>query len=90
MRIAPVAEVKSHFSSFLRECAEGPVIVTKNGRPVAVLIGIREDEDLERLVLAHSPKFREILDAAERRIEKGAGVGHQDFWNASRANKRKP
>ncbi len=37
MKIAPVAEVKARFSAYLRRCQDGPVIITKNGRPVAVL-----------------------------------------------------
>jgi hypothetical protein len=30
--------------------------------------------------LAHSRKLRAILDAADRRIDKGAGIGHDEFW----------
>ena len=38
MKIASVADVKARFSSFLRESKEGPVIVTRNGKPVGVLL----------------------------------------------------
>jgi prevent-host-death family protein len=38
MKIAPVADVKSRFSAYLKASEEGPVIVTRNGKPVAVLI----------------------------------------------------
>jgi prevent-host-death family protein len=82
MKIAPVADVKTHFSTYLEQCQEGPVIVTKNGRPVAVLNAASEDGELERLVLAHTPRFRHLLDAAEQRIQQGKGVKHEDFWMA--------
>ncbi len=38
MRIAPVAEIKACFSAYLKASTEGPVIVTKNGKPVAFIL----------------------------------------------------
>lgn len=80
MKIASVAEVKARLSSYLQASAAGPVVVTRNGKAVAVLLGVADDEELERLVLAHSRKLRAILDAADRRIEEGAGISHEEFW----------
>jgi prevent-host-death family protein len=82
MKIAPVAEVKARFSSYLEDCEEGPVVVTKNGRPKAVLVAARDEEELERLILAHTPKFMGLLRAAERRIKRGQGIKHRKFWKA--------
>jgi prevent-host-death family protein len=80
MRIASVAEVKAQLSSYLKAAAEGPVVVTRNGKAVAVLLGVEDDEELEGLLLAHSRKLRAILDAADGRIEAGAGIPHDEFW----------
>src|SRR5262245_41768441 len=80
MKIASVAEVKARLSSYLKASATGPVVVTRNGKAVAVLLGVQDDEELERLLLANSRKLRAILDAADRRIEEGAGIGHDEFW----------
>src|SRR4051794_36893303 len=80
MKIASVAEVKARLSSYLQASATGPVVVTRNGKAVAVLLGVRDDEEVERLILAHSRKLRAILDAADRRIDEGAGIGHDEFW----------
>jgi prevent-host-death family protein len=44
MKIAPVADVKARFSAYLKESEEGPVIVPRNGRPVAVLISMEDEE----------------------------------------------
>ena len=82
MKIAPVAEVKAQFSRYLDEAQESPVVITRNGRPVAVITGITDPDDLERLVLAHTPRFRRLIDAAERRIAKSGGVPHDEFWAA--------
>ena len=80
MKIAPVAEIKAQFSAYLKEAATGPVVVTKNGRPIAVLLGLTDQDEIERLVLAYSPKFQAMLDAAEARIRVTGGIPHDEFW----------
>jgi len=80
MKIAPVAEVKAQFSHYLDEAQESPVVVTRNGRPVAVITGIEDPDDLERLVLSHTPRFRRLIEAAERRIAESGGIPHDQFW----------
>ena len=80
MKIASVAEVKAKFSGYLRRSKEGPVVVTKNGKPVAVLLAVEDEEELERLLLAYSPQLKQILEAAERGLREGRGKRHEEFW----------
>ncbi len=97
MRIAPLAEVKARLSAFLNECEkEGPVVITRNGRPVAVLLAPVDEEDLEGLLLARSPRFQALLEKSRRSIRSGKGLKHKDFWKAvvqrqqrARVSKRK-
>jgi prevent-host-death family protein len=88
MKVASVADVKAKLSAYLDASAKGPVVVTRNGKAVAVLLGVRDDDELERLILAHSPKLNAILDAAERRIKEGKGIGHEEFWKRAESSKR--
>ena len=80
MKIAPVVEVKAKFSAYLEECKEGPVVVTKNGKPVAVILSVVDEDELERLILAHSPKFQAILRRGREQIRAGQGIEHEEFW----------
>jgi prevent-host-death family protein len=80
MKIASVADVKARFSAFLKSTEDGPVVVTRNGKPVAVLLAVADEDDVERLLLAHSPRFQAILQTAERQIREGQGIYHADFW----------
>ena len=82
MKITSVADMKAHFSAYIEKYKDGPVIVTKHGRPVAVLVSMLEDDELERFILAHTPRFRRLLDAAEERIQQTGGVKHDDFWGS--------
>jgi len=86
MRIASVADVKARFSGYLKASEEGPVIVTKNGKPVAMLLSVKDEEEIERMILAYSPKFQSILQTAEQQIREGKGIKHEDFWREVEAD----
>lgn len=96
MKIASVADVKARLSAYLKASQEGPVVITRNGKAAAVLLAVTDEEELERLVLAHSPKFQALLDKSRRRIEETGGIPHDDFWrevaaeNRERARKGRP
>ena len=85
MRIAPVAEVKARFRAYWKACMDGLKVVARHGKPVAVLQSVEDEEELERLVLAFSPKFRAILDAARQQIRETGGIGHKQFWQVIEA-----
>jgi hypothetical protein len=38
------------------------------------------ENELERLMMAHSPRLQEILAAAQQRIDAGAGISDEEFW----------
>ena len=80
MKIAPVAELKAQLSAYLKSSAEGPVVVTRHGKPVAVLLSIQDEDELERLVLAYTPRFQGMLEAAREQIRETGGVGHRELW----------
>jgi prevent-host-death family protein len=92
MRIAPLADVKARLSAYLDECGvEGPLVITRNGKAVAVLLVPHDDDDLERLMLGRSPRFQAMLDRSRQSIEEGKGLSEKSFWDAvrKRAKQRK-
>ncbi len=58
---------------------------TKNGKPVALLLSVKDAEEIERLLLAYSPKFKNIMHVAERQVREGRGIKHDDFWRETEA-----
>ena len=81
MKIASVAEVKSQFSAFLKSSEAGPVVVTRNGRPVAVIVGVQDEDEIERLLMAYSPRLRAILDSSRRQYREGKWLNEEEFWS---------
>jgi antitoxin (DNA-binding transcriptional repressor) of toxin-antitoxin stability system len=55
-------------------------VITKNGKPVAVLLPMEDDDELERLTLAYSRRFQAILHEAREQIRATSGISHDDFW----------
>jgi prevent-host-death family protein len=85
MRIAPLADVKARLSAYLDQCgSEGPIVITRNGKPAAVLLVPHDDDDLERLMLSRSPRFRALLDRSRKSIREGKGLSEKAFWEAVR------
>ena len=88
MKTASVADVQARLSDYLKATRQGPVVVTRNGKPVAVLLAVTDEEELERLALAHSPKFRAIVQKSMQQIQAGKGLPHEEFWRQIEAENR--
>ena len=69
MKTKTVVEARNHFSRTLDEARRDVIIVTRNGKPVAAIQAI-DDEDLEDLLLERSEKFWKMI----ARARKGKGV----------------
>jgi prevent-host-death family protein len=83
MKIAPLADVKARLSAYIEECeTDGPIIITRNGKPAAVLLAPEDDDDLERLILGHSPRFQALLENSWKKIKEGKGLSSSAFWRA--------
>ena len=87
MKVATQNEVAADFAKYVKAAKKGPVVVTSRGKPVAVLLTSESDEDVERLLMGHSPKLQSILEAARKRFREGRGIPHEDFWEEVEAEK---
>jgi PHD/YefM family antitoxin component YafN of YafNO toxin-antitoxin module len=94
VKVATQSEVAADFAEYVKATKSGPVVVTSKGKPVAVLLRTDGEEDLERLLMGHSPELQSILEAARKRFRQGRGIAHETFWrevaadNASRVPRR--
>ncbi|MBI4601817.1 MAG: type II toxin-antitoxin system Phd/YefM family antitoxin [Planctomycetes bacterium] len=89
MKIAPLAKVKDQLSAYIDASKESPIVVTRNGKPVALLTPILEDDDLDRLLLAHNPKFLRLLEEARARVRAGLYLTNDQFWQELQRRRRK-
>ena len=71
MRIESLREVKAKLSKIVRDLPlDRSVVITKNGRPCAVLFPVTKETDLESLLLAQNKDFWRMFDRAHKEGEK--------------------
>ena len=84
MRIASLADVKARLSAYVEQCkTEGPVVITRNGKAVAVLLAPLDDDDLESILIARSPRFQALLEQSRQSIQANKGLLEDEFWKAA-------
>jgi prevent-host-death family protein len=71
MKIESLREVKAKLSKIVKDLpSDRSVVITKNGRPCAVLFPVTEETDLESMLLAQRKEFWQVLDRAHQEGEK--------------------
>lgn len=80
MKIESLREVKAKLSRIIKELPlENSVVITKNGRPCAVLFPVTEETDLESMLLAQRKDFWQIFDRAHKEGEKKGFTNLEDL-----------
>jgi prevent-host-death family protein len=81
MTIVALSEAKSKLNGYIDQAQEtGPIVITRNGKAVAVLLAPESDADLELILMQHSKRLKAILEEARTSFAKGTQLTHQDVW----------
>ena len=78
MKIVPLNEVKNRFSKYLELSKREDIVVTKNGRPAAILHAVT-DEDLEDYLFESDPRFIARIEALRREFQREGGTPLADL-----------
>ena len=75
--VIPLTELKTHTSEVVRRLEESgrPVLLTRNGRGVAVLLSVDAYDDYQ--VATEQDALRRAIEAAERQVSAGQDVAHE-------------
>jgi prevent-host-death family protein len=89
MKIESVRVVRDRLSEMIKTLPDGPVIITKNGRPCAALVSLGENTDLEAFLITHNPRLVSLM---ERGISDPGGIPLEEVEREvrRRARKQKP
>jgi prevent-host-death family protein len=49
MKTISISEIKNHLGIYVEKTKESPIIITKNGKPIAALLNIQSEHDLEHI-----------------------------------------
>jgi prevent-host-death family protein len=82
------AKMAAQFNDFLDASREQPVLVTRNGKPVAVLLAVQDKAEAEQLALGRSRSLRSVLQEAHEQLQKDGGIPHAQFWQDVEQSRR--
>lgn len=73
--IRPMSEVRNGMASFIKQVhdTKRPVIITKRGKGVAVLLSANEFEAMQEKI-----ELLSDIQTSLNQLEKGAGISHKD------------
>lgn len=78
MRRVPLSEIKSNLSRFLREAEGEEIVITRNGKPAGILIGLASDDDWLDYQLENDPRFVRRIEQARTSLREGRGIWVKD------------
>ncbi|MFQ5760037.1 MAG: type II toxin-antitoxin system Phd/YefM family antitoxin, partial [Acidiferrobacterales bacterium] len=79
MKQVPLSEVKDDLSRYVRLAAKEEVVITRHGKPAAVLVGFESEEDWFDYRLENDPRFLDRIEAARKSLRSGEGVRLEDI-----------
>jgi prevent-host-death family protein len=62
VKTASAAKIAAQFDDYLEFSRQQPVLVTRNGKPVAVLMAVQDKADAEQLASGRSRSLRSVLE----------------------------
>src|ERR1043166_5929632 len=74
MKRVPLSEVKDDLSRYVQLAAHEQIVVTRHGRPAAVLIGFEDEDDWFDYQLQHDPRFIARMEATRESLAAGRGI----------------
>src|SRR5437660_10530996 len=79
VKTASAAKIAARFNDYLEASREQPVLITRNGKPVAVLLAVHDKAEAEQLAVGRSRSLRSIFEEAHEQLDKGGGIPHDKF-----------
>ena len=79
MKQVALAEVKDHFSQYLREASKEQIVITKHGHPAGVLLGFKTEDDWFDYKLENDPRFQKRVAEARSSLRSGKGITWEDI-----------
>lgn len=73
-----VNEASGSLSEYVPENGTEPLIITRNGRPVAALVPV-ENADLETVSLSTNPQFLALIERSRARRRREGGVASEEM-----------
>ena len=71
MKTHTMTEAKNDICSIVREAEKEQVLITRHGRPAAIVIGFRDEDEWFDYKVEHDEKFLQRIAKARKEIREG-------------------
>ncbi|RME59026.1 MAG: type II toxin-antitoxin system prevent-host-death family antitoxin [Caldilineae bacterium] len=78
MKTLEMSQATQSLAEYAREVDKEPVVLTVEGRPIAVLVAL-ENADLETVSLSTNPQFLALIERSRARQEAEGGVSAEEM-----------
>jgi prevent-host-death family protein len=78
MKTIEFAEATLPLSDYTKKVKKEPFIITKEGKPVAVLVSIA-NADIETVSLSSNPKFIALIERSRAKQKAGGGISAEEM-----------
>jgi len=78
MKTVEVAKATLPLSDYAKKVKKEPVIITKEGKPVAALVSIT-NADIETVSLSNNPKFIALIERSRSRQKSEGGISTEEM-----------
>jgi PHD/YefM family antitoxin component YafN of YafNO toxin-antitoxin module len=78
MKVVEKEKATATLAAYTEEVGNGPVIVTDQGKPVAVLMQI-ENADLETLALSTNRQFIDLIERSRKRVRAEGRISSEEM-----------
>lgn len=73
VRKVDIADATEPLARYAKNVEKGPVVVTSNGQPIAVVVGV-ENADLETVLMSNHPRFLDVVERSRTRQDQEGGI----------------
>lgn len=80
MKSASARKIAAHFNDYLEASREQPVLITHNGKPVAVLLSVHDKAEARQLAASRRRPLRSIFEEAHEQLQSGGAIPEDEFW----------
>jgi prevent-host-death family protein len=78
MRILEIAEARMPLADYAADVGGDPIILTRDGRPVAALVSV-ENTDWETIRLSTHPEFLALIEQSRESLRRGEGLSAEEL-----------
>ncbi|MEW6215214.1 MAG: type II toxin-antitoxin system prevent-host-death family antitoxin [Nitrospirota bacterium] len=78
MKTVEVAKATLPLADYTKKAKKEPVIITREGKPVAALVGI-SNADIETVSLSNNPKFLNLIERSRARQKSEGGISTEEM-----------